>query len=70
MWIYHPGRRCATCGETDTIFFAQKQRENQITVNNKCIDCKKLERSEYYYKHDKYQRYLKSKENIYAQEKV
>lgn len=59
MWIYDADKCCATCGIKDALFFAQKQRGNQITVNNKCIDCKKVERSEYYYSHDKYKRYIK-----------
>lgn len=59
MWIYDPNRRCKICGITNTLFFAQKQRTEQITVNNICQGCKKFERSEYYYAKDKIRIYLK-----------
>lgn len=61
MWIYDPDRKCNECGATDTAFFAQKQRKNQITVNNICQPCKAKQRSEYYYKHDKMKVYLRWK---------
>lgn len=58
MWVYDPKRECNYCGATDTSFFAQKQRKKQLTINNKCFECKKKERSRYYYKKEKYKRYL------------
>ena len=59
MWIYDPNRECGKCTIKDTIFFAQKQRGNQISINNICWDCKTEERSNYYYRKDKHKRYLK-----------
>lgn len=61
MWIYDPHRRCSKCGNKNTAFFAQKQRGNQITINNICQPCKAKQRSEYYYKHDKYNMYLQER---------
>lgn len=58
MWVTVKNRRCKKCGVVGGIFFAQKQRITQISINNICKICKSVERSEYYYKHDKMKRYL------------
>lgn len=59
MWLKVKDRICKGCGCMGGIFFAQKQRKIQVAINNICKECKAIERSEYYYKHEKYQRYMK-----------
>lgn len=59
MWVKVRNRNCKECGRIGGTFFAQRQRKIQITINNICKDCKAKKRSEYYYKHEKHQRYLK-----------
>lgn len=64
MWVKVKNRRCKKCGVVGGMFFAQKQRITQISINNICKTCKSVERSEYYYKHDKHKRYLNYKNGI------
>ena len=47
-----------------------KKRKEYVDKYNREHPIPPEKRSEYYYKSGKYQRYLKSKENMYAQEKV
>lgn len=69
MWIYDPKRVCNTCGVTDTAFFAQMSK-GKLSVNNMCSPCKKKENRKFYFKNEKMRRYLKDKNNIYAEEVI
>lgn len=68
MWVYDPNRVCNKCGNTNTAFLMQKQRGNQLTINNLCFMCRRRYKSIYYYKKEKLQRY--HKDNMYLNEKV
>lgn len=59
MWVNVKNKRCKLCGIVGGIFFAQRQRKKQVAINNICKSCKSVERSEYYFEHEKLQRYMK-----------